>query len=147
MTKRQHFVAATYLSKWDLNPPKRSRKAKIWWTDGEKCLLGTVESLALQRYLYEQGNTKASEAYFGEFEGDWNEFVEELERRPQPSKKLLKLVLLQAVVMALRNPSYADKSKRSRFESTRSAISDRWPLFADDSLRQKIGRSLSPALL
>lgn len=120
-TKKQHFVAATYLAGWDLKKPSNARSAKLWWTDGSVSNSGSAGNLAHQRYLYAQENTHLSEGYFGQFESDWQEQVTSLQRG-DTSPHLLTLVMLQAVVAACRNPSLNLTSSKTRFTSTVSAI-------------------------
>lgn len=120
-TKAQHFVPSVYLASWDLQRPARSRNSRVWWTDGVNCDRKRVQNLAHQRYLYKRQNTQESEDYFGEFETDWPKLIEDFENG-SIGNRVFGVAMLQAVVMACRNPSLKLTSKTGRFKKTLDAI-------------------------
>lgn len=123
ITKRAHFVPASYLQFWSCTGVPEGRKSKIYWTNGDTTNLVKVEKIAHQNFLYSRTNPNAAEEFFQEFETDWVKFVKRLVEGKLPSKKVTYAsFLLQCGFLLLRNPKMDNASDDDRIDAYKSAI-------------------------
>lgn len=77
-----------------------------------------MTKVAVQKHLYSKTNPNDAEDYFGYFEGNWKELIDELHAGKVSKRRLAALLLLQSSVLHLRNPSYRinDDDSAERFD-------------------------------
>ncbi len=117
-TKKPHFVPAAYTKFWDFEgKPEKSRKSRIYWTDGKKTGLSRVDKIAVQSGLYSLRDPNAAEDFFSEFERNWSKLIWQIKKGNAPRKDILaSMLLLQSSFFLLRNPKFENESEEERIE-------------------------------
>lgn len=114
--RRQHYLPATYLSQFSLDP-SQGRRARILRIprSGASCEV-SAESQCAQNYFYSE-DTAAEKAAWGALESDWRPIVTE-SFNAQISGTFAARLAMQLISLAVRNAAFENASSDERLEIT-----------------------------
>jgi hypothetical protein len=140
--KRPHVVPASYLKFWDFEArySEKGRRSQIYITDGEYMRLDVVENISIRKKYYSNENPEKAEEFFGSFESDHAELVENIVQTGIFPKTRLSVVIFatQMLYLLMRNPTFVHKyNENERINNVKIMAEYFWQEFFTPKLLDK----------
>ncbi|SFC98047.1 DUF4238 domain-containing protein [Algibacter pectinivorans] len=144
ITKKPHFVPATYLQFWSVDNIPNGRKSKIYVTDINGSRITSASKTGVARHFYSKTDPNKAEEYFQKFENAWTKLVKELLENKGPKPEILScLFLLHSSQFLIRNRCFENLSEKERIEIYHNCIETYW---TKTIMNNKIGKTHEESL-
>jgi hypothetical protein len=116
VTKRQHFVPASYLQFFGVSESGSGRQSKVYVLSSNRYCVERVENVSFSNWTYSKQNPNEAEKYFHQIESTYPNLLRRLLKLESVSEIEKALLFITAVNLNLRNPSYIKPSPRERID-------------------------------
>lgn len=127
ITKKPHFVPASYLQFWSVDKIPKGRVSRIIVTDSNGSRISPVSKTGVAKHFYSKSQPNKAEEYFQKFENGWAKLIKELINSKGPKPEVLSCLLLQqSSQFLIRNRCFENLSEKERIEIFHNCIETYW---------------------